>query len=161
MKKKKKAELMMIERQVKDGRRMTKSLAEWAIFFEHLQLPSQTIIYRVLTLGWETERAFTTPKKEINYNPHRSPRLEKKKIKTAMLEKTIFKHKGEVVKESKFKMIEWRGQRKSLNDWCIELAPKLGISANSIEIRIKRGWDIEKAFTTSTVKPHLWKTKSN
>ena len=160
MKKKKKAELMMIERQVKDGRRMTKSLAEWAIFFEdQLGIPSQTIIYRVLTLGWEPERALKTPKKEINYNPHRTPRLEKKKVKTAMLEKTIFKHKGEVVKESKFTMIDWNGQRKSLNDWCVELAPKLGISANSIEIRIKRGWDIEKAFTTSTVKPHLWKTK--
>ncbi len=148
------AELMMIERHFKNGRRMKKSLAEWAnLFEEQLGIPSQTIIYRVLTLGWETERAFKTPKKEINYNPIRNPRLEKTEVKSAMVQKTFYKHKDRMVRQSKFKMIKWRGQTKSLYDWAVELAPVLGISAESIETRVLwRNWDIEKAFTSPSLK---------
>lgn len=144
-KKKTKAEKMMITRG-----RQTKSLAEWAkLFEEKLGIPAYTIEYRVLTLKWDIERAFTTPKKEINYNPNRNPRLKVKEVKSAMIEKTIYKHKSKVVRQSKFKMIEWRGQVKSLYDWAVELAPVLQISPESIEKRvIWRNWDIDKAFTT-------------
>lgn len=148
-KRKTKAETMMIERHFKSGRRMTKSLAEWAnLFEEQLGIPAQTIIYRVLTLKWEPEKAFSTAKKEINFNPNRTPRLQKHEVKSAMVQKTFYKHKGKRVKQSKFKMIEWRGQTKSLYDWAIELAPVLQISPESIEMRITRNWDVDKAFTT-------------
>ena len=144
-KRKTKAEKMMITKG-----RQTKSLAEWAkLFEEQLGIPAYTIEYRVLTLKWDAERAFTTPKKEINFNPNRTPRLDKKEVKTAMVQKTFYKHKDKRVRQSKFKMIEWRGQTKSLYDWAIELAPVLQISPNSIETRvIWRDWDVEKAFTT-------------
>lgn len=150
LKRKTKAEIMMIERYLKNGRRITKSLAEWAsLCEEQLGVPAQTVIYRVLTLGWDAERAFKTPKKEINYNPIRNPRADKKEVKTAMQERTVYYRKGKPQKQSKFKMIEWRGQTKSLYEWAKELAPELGISPESIETRvIWRNWDIDKAFTT-------------
>jgi hypothetical protein len=141
---------MMIERKVRGGMKATKSLAEWAALFEeHLGIPADTIIYRVLTLKWDAERAFTTPKKEINYNPNRNPRLEKKEVKSAMVQKTFYKYKDKQVRQSKFKMIEWCGQTKSLYDWAVELSPQLGISITTMERRvIWRNWDIERAFTT-------------
>ena len=144
-KRKTKAEKMIITRG-----RQTKNLAEWAnLFEEQLGIPAYTIIYRVLTLKWDTERAFTTPKKEINFNPSRTPKLDKKEVRTAMQERTVYFRKGKPQRQSKFKMIKWHGQTKSLYDWAIELAPVLQISPDSIETRvIWRNWDIEKAFTT-------------
>ena len=144
-KRKTKAEKMIITRG-----RQTKSLEEWAnLFEEQLGIPAYTIIYRVLTLKWDTERAFTTPKKEINFNPNRTPRLQKHEVKSAMVQKTFYKHKGKRVKQSKFKMIEWRGQTKSLYDWAVKLAPQLGISVELMEKRVLwNNWDIERAFTT-------------
>lgn len=144
-KRKTKAEKMMITRG-----HQTRSLREWAILFEEqLGIPAYTIEYRVLTLKWDTERAFKTPKKEINYNPIRNPRLEKVEVKSGLVPKTYYKRKCKRVKQSEFKMIEWRGQTKSLYDWARQLAPELGISPESIETRvIRRNWDIDKAFTT-------------
>lgn len=148
MEKKKKAELMMIERHLKNDIKITKSLAEWAKLFEgELGIPAQTIIYRVLNLKWDAERAFTTPKKEINYNPNRNPRLEKKEVQSPMVQKTFYKHKKKTVRQSKFMMIKWRGRTQSLYDWSVELAPVLGISPDSIERRVLRKWDIDKAFS--------------
>jgi hypothetical protein len=149
MAKKTKAEAMMITR-----KGIKKSLREWAELSEkHNNIPAYTIEYRVLTLKWDIEKALTTPKKQINYNPIRNPRLKETKIKTAMQERTVFKHKGKVVRQSKFKMIDWQGQTKSLYDWAVELTPQLGISITTLERRVLwRNWDIDKAFTTPSQK---------
>lgn len=51
------------------------------------------------------------------------------------------------------KMIEWRGQTKSLAEWAEDLCPVLGISYDTMQQRVsKLGWDTEAAFTTPKLR---------
>ena len=111
-----------------------------------------------MTLKWDIEKALFTPKKEINYNPNRTPKVVAVKVDSPFRERVVCYQKGKVVRKSKLKMVEWHGQTKSLYDWAIELAPQLGISVELMEKRVLwNSWDIERAFTTPRQeKGHLF-----
>jgi hypothetical protein len=48
--------------------------------------------------------------------------------------------------------IKWKGQTKCLYEWAETICPLLGIKPDSLQNRIKKGWDVEKAFTTPKLK---------
>lgn len=54
-------------------------------------------------------------------------------------------------------IIEWNGSRKSVSEWSLEL----GIKRPTLDARLKRGWSIEKAFTTKANTKYHTKSSKN
>lgn len=49
-------------------------------------------------------------------------------------------------------LLEWCGETRCLYEWAETICPKLGIKPDTLQYRIKKGWDVEKAFTTPKLK---------
>lgn len=61
-------------------------------------------------------------------------------------------HKEQQRNKTDNNLVEWQGKIKCLVEWADELRPILGLSKNALSERLRRGWTVERAFTTPNKK---------
>jgi len=102
-----------------------KTLKEWC---RQLDLDYRCIIQRIKRLRWTVEESFETP---IRKHKERVPFIEHYKKKN--------------IKIVRKKLIEYKGEQKTLPQWCRQL----DLDYQRVYLRIRfRGWTAEEAFET-------------